>query len=43
MIFGTRQKIKSTPGSFIIKCYDDTPLHKVDTIKYLGVWLDSEF
>lgn len=42
MIFGTRQKLKSIPGSCVINCNDGSPLHKVDTFKYLGVWLDSE-
>ena len=42
MIFGTRQKLKSNPGSCVIICNHGTSLHKVDKIKYLGVWLDSE-
>ena len=42
MISGTRQKLKSNPSSCVITCNDGTPLHKVDKIKYLGVWLDSK-
>lgn len=42
MLFGTRQKLKSNPSSCVINCNDGSPLHKVDTFKYLGVWLDSE-
>ena len=41
MVFGTRQKLKSKPN-VVIKCKDGTSLHKVDSFKYLGVWLDSE-
>ncbi len=42
MIFGSRQKLKSRSCSCAILCKDGTSLHKVDSIKYLGVWLDSE-
>ena len=42
IIFGTRQKLKSKPGSCVITCNDGSSLHKVDKIKYLGVWLDTE-
>ncbi len=42
MIFGTKQKLKSKPGSCVINCNDGSPLHKVNSSKYLGVWLDSE-
>ena len=41
MVFGTRQKLKSKPN-VVITCKDGTSLHKVDSFKYLGVWLDSE-
>ncbi len=42
MIFGTRKKLKSKTGSCVIKCNDGTHLHKVDKMKYLGVYLDPE-
>ena len=42
MVFGTRQSLKSKSNNLIIKCNDDTLLHRVDQIKYLGLWLDSE-
>ena len=42
MIFGTREKLKSNPISCVLTCNDGTPLHKVDKIKYLGVWLYFE-
>lgn len=42
IIFGTIQKLKSKSGSCVINCNDGFSLHKVDKIKYLGVWLDTE-
>lgn len=42
MIFGSRYKLNSKTCSCVISCKDGTPLHRVDTIKYLGVWLDSK-
>lgn len=42
MIFGSRQKLKSKACSCAVLCKDSTILQKVDAIKYLGVWLDSE-
>lgn len=42
MIFGSREKLKSNSTFCVVSCIDGTPLHKVDHIKYLGVWLDSE-
>ena len=43
MLFGTIQNLKSKTEhqSFNISCLDGTQLHRVDNIKYLGLWLDS--
>ena len=44
MLFGTNHNLKTLANnqSLTITCTDATPLQKVDTIKYLGLWLDSE-
>lgn len=44
MLFGTKQNlaIKTSNQSLSISCLDGTHLHRVDHIKYLGLWLDSE-
>ena len=40
MLFGTNCKLKSISGSCVIPCKDGTPLHMVEKVKYIGVWLD---
>ncbi len=44
MLFGSSQNLKSKTKNqlFNIFCLDSTQLHRVDHIKYLGLWLDSE-
>ncbi len=43
MVFGTKHSLKTKADSLKIKCDDGTYLHRVDQIKYLGIWLDPEF
>ena len=44
MLFGTNQKLSSITLNqpYHIACLDGTQLERVDHIKYLGLWLDSE-
>ena len=44
MLFGTKQNLasKTINESINITCLDGTHLHRVEQIKYLGLWLDSE-
>ncbi len=42
MIFGTKRMFKLKSNNIKITCNDGTYLHRVDQIKYLGLWLDPE-
>ena len=44
MLFGTKHNIasKTINQSYNITCLDGTQLHRVEHIKYLGLWLNSE-
>ena len=45
MLFGTNHNLKTIANNnqpFTISCIDGTQILKVDKIKYLGLWLDSE-
>ncbi len=41
MLFGTRHNLSHLPSDLSVCFNDGTPLAKVDTIKYLGLWIDS--
>ncbi len=42
MVFGTKQMFQLKYNNIKIMCNDGTYLHRVDQIKYLGLWLDPE-
>lgn len=43
MLFGTSYNINRSSTELAINFTDGSPLNKVDTFKYLGLWTDSEF
>ncbi|KAI2667398.1 putative RNA-directed DNA polymerase from transposon BS [Labeo rohita] len=42
MVFDTKRMFKQKSNDIKIMCNDGTYLHRVDQIKYLGLWLDPE-
>lgn len=43
MLFGTSYNINCSSTELAINFTDGSPLNKVDTFKYLGLWTDSDF